>query len=74
MNRREVKSNVQDRQLELGLSGANASSSSPPPQPPPILRAEWWFDRMRRTVAEAIDWSPHPPARPEQVPLALSTL
>jgi hypothetical protein len=36
-------------------------------------RAQWWFDRMRQVVDSAMEWRPAPPARPEQVYLALPT-
>jgi len=30
-------------------------------------RANWWFDRMREVVNNALEWHSAPPARPEQI-------
>jgi hypothetical protein len=35
-------------------------------------RAQWWFGQMRRVVDAAMEWSPVPAARPEQVYLTLT--
>jgi len=35
-------------------------------------RARWWFQRMRTVVNQALDWTPAPTARPEQIYLALA--
>ena len=34
--------------------------------------AQWWFQHMRRIVADAIDWSAPTPPRAAQISLALS--
>ena len=34
-------------------------------------RANWWFRQMHRVVAVAREWTPAPPARPEQVHMKL---
>jgi hypothetical protein len=51
-------------QLELGLTRAQT------PMPACIRgrgsRAAWWFQRMREVVDHAVEWSPAPPARPQQ--------
>ena len=36
-------------------------------------RAQWWFNQMRAVVDKAFDWQPAPPARPEQIYLALAS-
>jgi hypothetical protein len=32
-------------------------------------RARWWFQQMRRAVDSAIEWTPGPTPRPEQIQL-----
>ena len=34
-------------------------------------RAQWWFNRMRQVVDTTLEWAPTPPARHEQVYMAL---
>lgn len=70
MEHQNSQRTMQGRQLELGLNGTTTPSPCPEAR---IARAPWWFERMRRTVAAAIDWSPRPPARPEQARLPLPT-
>ena len=35
------------------------------------VRTQWWFQQMRLAVDRAVDWSPAPPARPEQTYIPL---
>jgi hypothetical protein len=35
-------------------------------------RAQWWFARMRSVVDATLEWTPAPPARPEQVFMSLA--
>ena len=35
-------------------------------------RAQWWFQQMRVLVDSAVEWTPAPPARPEQTYFTLS--
>jgi hypothetical protein len=37
-----------------------------------LARARWWFAQMHVVVDRALDWSPAPPARPEQTCLSLA--
>ena len=59
-------------QLDLSFSAA-ATCERPAWRRRQILRsrAAWWFHQMRRAVAGAVEWSPAPPARPEQTTLDL---
>jgi len=60
--------NNKDNQLELGLlqpqTFVRAAAAAPRHR---LTRATWWFGQMRRMVDSAIEWSPEPPARPEQI-------
>jgi hypothetical protein len=58
--------NATNEQLELGFNG----------QLPPIntarregriARANWWFAKMRETVANAMDWQAQAEPHPEQI-------
>ena len=62
-----------DRQMELGFGSANACHVGPRHERR-LSRANWWFERMRRVVEEAIDWKPVPAPRPEQIWLPDSNL
>jgi len=57
--------NATDKQLELGFNGlpprANATGREER-----IARADWWFNRMRAIVENAMDWNAAEP-RPEQI-------
>ena len=65
---------LERKQLELRLDKRTARASRMERQ---LLkerrqqRAQWWFKQMRRVVDLAMAWQPAPPARPEQVYMAL---
>jgi len=52
-------------QLELSLTNARGCHPLSRRQRH-LNRARWWFERMRQVVDRAIEWTPAPPARPEQ--------
>jgi len=55
-----------NEQMELGL-GLAGLKISPAQHPNKIARANWWFTKMRETVANAMDWSAPAEPRPEQI-------
>ncbi len=62
---------MQNNQMEFGIEGRKVNQ--------PVTgraarqhRARWWFAQMRAVVNTAMDWTPAPPARPEQIYLRLS--
>lgn len=57
-------STATNEQMELGLAGLKIS---PAQHPNKIARANWWFTKMRETVANAMDWSATAEPRPEQI-------
>lgn len=54
-----------DIQMELSFGG-NRGARAMNRRQWRISRAHWWFDRMRRMVDRAVDWSPVPAPRAEQ--------
>jgi hypothetical protein len=56
--------NATDGQLELGFGGIKIS---PMRHESGVARANWWFSKMRETVANAMDWSVTAEPRPEQI-------
>ncbi|GDY20185.1 hypothetical protein LBMAG56_15300 [Verrucomicrobiota bacterium] len=63
---------MQNNQMEFGIEGRPANNSVALRRGHRPHRARWWFAQMRAVVNTAMDWSPAPPARPEQVYLRLS--
>jgi len=57
------------QQLEMSFDAS--ASFRPRIRPRRQSRAQWWFDRMRDVVDQALDWRPAPTPRPEQIQLAL---
>jgi len=55
-------------QLEIGFAGCSKQMRRPRSR---MSRAAWWFRRMHQVVNQALDWTPAPPRRPEQIYLAL---
>ena len=55
--------NATDKQMELGFGGLKISAVKHEGR---IARANWWFAKMRKTVAGAMDWQTAQP-RPEQI-------
>ena len=53
-------------QLELGFNGTQAAVDGPRREGR-IARANWWFNRMRDIVEDAMDWSAVAEPRPEQI-------
>jgi hypothetical protein len=56
--------NDQVSQLELGFNGARLQPQQR--QSRGTNRAAWWFRQMREVVDRAVEWTPPPPARPQQ--------
>jgi hypothetical protein len=54
-----------NQQLELGFN--NSLHTKFAPRENRIARANWWFSKMRQTVANAMDWSATAEPRPEQI-------
>ncbi len=54
-----------DIQMELSFGG-NRGARAMSRRQRRLSRAHWWFDRMRRMVDRAVDWSPAPAPRAEQ--------
>ena len=63
---------MQTNQMEFGIENRALNTVSAPRRGHRQHRARWWFSQMRAVVNTAMDWSPAPPARPEQVYLRLS--
>jgi hypothetical protein len=57
--------NATDTQLELGFNGVARANLSR--REGRIARANWWFSKMRETVANAMDWQAVGEPRPEQI-------
>lgn len=57
--------NATDKQLELGFNHSHCAKFAP--RENRIARANWWFTKMRETVANAMDWSATAEPRPEQI-------
>ena len=53
-------------QLELGFNG-NVRVASARPRQTRIVRAQWWFNKMRAAVDNAISWRAQPAPAPEQI-------
>ena len=60
-------------QMELHFEAKAHTAQRLPRRTRRISRARWWFQQMRRAVDDALDWTPAPPARPEQAQLTLAT-
>ena len=58
-------------QLELSFE-TSARFGQMPQRNRRLARARWWFAQMHVVVDRALDWSPAPPARPEQTCLSLA--
>ena len=57
--------NATNEQLELGFNGIKIRARAARRESR-IARANWWFAKMRETVAGAMDWNSAAP-RPEQI-------
>ena len=57
---------VNQKQLELGLPGANRCPRVTHRQQR-MNRANWWFTQMRQVVDRAFDWEPSSRFQPEQI-------
>ena len=55
-----------NEQLELGFNGTPAPVFSRRRETR-VARAQWWFAKMRETVANAMDWQAQTEPRPEQI-------
>jgi len=55
-----------NEQLELGFNGIKPRAHAARREGR-IARANWWFAKMRETVADAMDWQTQVHARPEQI-------
>jgi hypothetical protein len=55
------------QQLELAIHGGAAPVLPARVRKSRLVRAQWWFAKMRRTVEQALEWSPSPQPRPEQI-------
>jgi hypothetical protein len=53
-------------QLELGFNGTQTRIFGRRRENR-LARGQWWFAKMRATVASAMDWSQENPPRPEQI-------
>jgi hypothetical protein len=58
--------NATNEQLELGFNGTPAPVFSRRRETR-VARAQWWFAKMRETVANAMDWQAQTEPRPEQI-------
>jgi hypothetical protein len=58
-------SSITRPQLELGLAGGASCRSTNRQRR--LSRANWWFQRMRKVVDLACDWTPAPQPRPQQI-------
>jgi hypothetical protein len=59
-------------QLELSLETPALPTKPRRPRDRRLARAAWWFEQMHAVVDRALDWSPAPPPRPEQIRLSLA--
>jgi hypothetical protein len=55
-----------NEQLELGFNGTSAPVFSRRRETR-VARAQWWFAKMRATVASAMDWQAQAEPHPEQI-------
>jgi hypothetical protein len=58
--------NATNGQLELGFNGIKPRALAARREGR-IARANWWFAKMRETVASAMDWETTGQPRPEQI-------
>ncbi len=58
--------NTTNEQLELGFNGGPLPVTSTRREGR-IARANWWFAKMRESVANAMDWQAQAEPRPEQI-------
>jgi hypothetical protein len=58
--------NATNGQLELGFNGIQPRGLAARREGR-IARANWWFAKMRETVAGAMDWQAAGQPRPEQI-------
>ncbi len=58
--------NATDKQLELGFNGLPPRACTAGREGR-IARANWWFNRMRTIVEQAMDWNAMAEPRPEQI-------
>jgi hypothetical protein len=58
--------NATNGQLELGFNGIKPRTNATRREGR-IARANWWFAKMRETVASAMDWETAGQPRPEQI-------
>jgi hypothetical protein len=63
---------MKNTQLEMGLETSALQPCHRRIRPQRRNRAKWWFTQMRLLVNSATDWTPAPPARPEQIHLVLT--
>lgn len=54
-----------NQQLELGFNGSQIRRTGR--RETRVQRAQWWFTKMRETVANAIDWQAEAAPRAEQI-------
>lgn len=54
-----------NQQLELGFNGKQLRPAGR--RQTRSTRAQWWFAKMRETVANAMDWQAEAAPRPEQI-------
>ena len=57
--------NATNEQLELGFNGTRTPAFGRRRETR-VARAQWWFAKMRATVAGAMDWQAQAEPRPEQ--------
>jgi hypothetical protein len=55
-----------NEQLELGFNGTQSRIFGRRREQR-VARAKWWFDKMRKTVENAMDWQDQTPLRSEQI-------
>lgn len=55
-----------NEQLELGFNG-NLLRNAGRRRETRMVRAKWWFAKMRETVANAMDWQAEAAPRAEQI-------
>lgn len=60
-----TKTNMNNEQLELGFNGIKPHANAAHREGR-IARANWWFAKMRESVASAMDWQTAAQPRPEQ--------
>lgn len=62
----ETKIMTTNEQLELGFNGTQNRIFGRRREAR-VARAKWWFARMRKAVANAMDWQAQAAPRPEQI-------